>query len=519
MRDWVTRFGLSKDPFDERETLGFYYGGPYGVASLRIEQALRQRRGYVVVTGEAGLGKTLLVRSVLSRREVFATASISCAKSSPSSVIEQMLIRAEPFAGSFSATRRRAALLSMVEQAKLAEKPIVFIIEDAHLADPVQLEDLRVALNLDASVNDVVQVILIGRLRLADTLATRTLRELTGQVVATVTLARMTTDECVEFLRDRVAEGGAERAERVFTKDAIMAIARHSEGVITKCTALARESLKRAAGTDAQIVTPDFVADAATVVGSITTERDNIQMLRRPSSYRWAAGPAGAAVAILLLAVGVAATQVNLMDPWGPGVSNDKPTEAGVSTALPEFKLPPARERDPGELIRIAEGSLRETFLTDTPYEVNINAPKRPGEATGGSLLVGPERPAPTATAPGVRTDSPADPKAAAASVPANAADRNVRQLRPAAAHGSRAPTAGSGRVALQVAAFRNLASANELKDRLSKQFNEVYISKITSGGEPLFRVRVGDFADAAETHALRARLQAAGYASFRVTE
>jgi|GEM_PF-4108775 len=41
MRDWIRRFGLSADPFDAKESPGFYYGGPYGVASLRLEQALR----------------------------------------------------------------------------------------------------------------------------------------------------------------------------------------------------------------------------------------------------------------------------------------------------------------------------------------------------------------------------------------------------------------------------------------------------------------------------------------------
>jgi len=500
MRDWIRRFGLSADPFDAKETPGFYYGGPYGVASLRLEQALRQRRGYVVVTGEAGLGKTSLVRSVLARREVFASAGVSCAEASPASVIEQMLLRAEPFAGSFSATRRRAALLSMVEQAKLADKPIVFIIEDAHLADPVQLEDLRVALTLDTAINDVVQVILVGRLKMTESLASRTLRELAAQVVATVTLPRMTTDEAVDFLGDRLADCGVERSDSVFTQDAIIAIARHSAGIITTCSSLARESLKRAADADAQVVTPDFVADAAAVFAPAAS--DESQVLRKPKAYRWLAGPMGAVAVILLLALAVAATQVNLMDPWAGEArdSGDTNTADAAVGTMPDFQLPPVQSASPK---RLAGSPLRDKFLADTPYEVTITPPENPNASKHSKPTAGAGKARSTGGTAGQAPIVPMRPAAAA--------------IRSAVSRGKATPR--RGRIALQVAAFRNLDSADELKALLARRFDDVYVSKILSGGTPLYRVRVGNFREASETQPLRKRLQAAGYASFRVTE
>ena len=44
MGDWVRRFGFSSDPFSEKTSASFYYGGPYAVASLRLEQDVNYER-------------------------------------------------------------------------------------------------------------------------------------------------------------------------------------------------------------------------------------------------------------------------------------------------------------------------------------------------------------------------------------------------------------------------------------------------------------------------------------------
>jgi general secretion pathway protein A len=516
MGDWVRRFGFSSDPFSEKTSASFYYGGPYAVASLRLEQALRQRRGYIVVTGDAGVGKTSLVKSVLSRRDVFATASISCAHAQPTAVIEQILVRMEPFANTFSATRRRAALLSMIEQARRSGKPIILIVEDAHLAEGRHLEDLRVALNLDANVEEVVQVLLVGRTRLTQTISSRPLRGLATRVTATVRLSKLTTDEAAEFLHDRLAESGIDEPERVFSRDAIMAIARHCEGVLAKCSALARESLKRAAEANAQVVTPDFVADAATVFAPTISEQERTQYLRPPHRSRWLSAPVGVVTAVVLLAFGVAATQVNLMDPWGAG--ND-PGAAALDAAA----LPNPREADKHveetHAERVAQAkSLRDTFLAGTPYEVQIKPPKRPdaldADQNGEAAKADAAKPAPSVGTqpPG---ETPANKAAAGSAVVASkpTLSKPVMRTNDVIANGD------GSRISLQVAAFRAMQGAVDLKNKLAHDFSDVYISKVISGGEPLYRVRVGNFKSNDDTQSLRTRLQAAGYPSFRVTD
>ena len=68
MNGWHTHFGLTDDPFDASgERFRYYDGARFGVFSLRLERAFGEQRGFVVVTGPAGSGKSTVVRSVLSR--------------------------------------------------------------------------------------------------------------------------------------------------------------------------------------------------------------------------------------------------------------------------------------------------------------------------------------------------------------------------------------------------------------------------------------------------------------------
>ena len=72
--------------------------------------------------------------------------------------------------------------------------------------------------------------------------------------------------------------------------------------------------------------------------------------------------------------------------------------------------------------------------------------------------------------------------------------------------------------VSLQVGAFRQVESAMSLKNRLLPRFPDTWISRINSGGEALYRVRVGHFFGIEETVSLKAELLAHGFPSFRTT-
>ena len=124
--------------------------------------------------------------------------------------------------------------------------------------------------------------------------------------------------------------------------------------------------------------------------------------------------------------------------------------------------------------------SPREVFLAGTDYEVEIAPPPPPTEEAAKEPDHGQEE---TPAAPS-RTKAPDGPW-----------------------------------LSLQVGAFRHLKAARQLKEKLSENFSDVYISGGDSGGKPLYRVRVGKFQSEAALARDKQKLRAAGHPSFRIQD
>ncbi|RMD82116.1 MAG: SPOR domain-containing protein, partial [Candidatus Dadabacteria bacterium] len=218
---------------------------------------------------------------------------------------------------------------------------------------------------------------------------------------------------------------------------------------------------------------------------------------------------------LIVAALALAAAQVHMTG--GPPSA----VEAGVAgIKAPRLPAPAAAET------RIAQqhrGTPRETFLGSRPYEIQIKPPPPPGRTLEKKPAAGPPaETGPAPQAPRAETE-PAKAQAGVAAESSASSGKPVEAKAPGpeAQPAAEAPSAPVSKpwVSLQVGAFRNLKSAHALQRKLAKTFSDVYISTVESGGEPLYRVRVGRFRTPEETEALKKRLLAAGYPSFRVTE
>lgn len=192
---------------------------------------------------------------------------------------------------------------------------------------------------------------------------------------------------------------------------------------------------------------------------------------------------------------------------------------------------------------QLAASTLRERFLRGTPYEETvIDAPAAPSFKRGSSYQRESnkveELPADgwLAAPSSSESDGDADADGAnlavdkvrmqvqkntAAPVPARPSVKPAAAAPPATAPlvqtAQNAPVALPA-VSLQVGAFRQIESAMSLKNRLLPRFPDTWISRIDSGGEALYRVRVGHFFGVEETASLKAELLAHGFPSFRTT-
>ena len=522
MKGWIPYFKLADDPFGEDpSSWRYYYGACYGIASLRLERAFEQPRGYVLITGDAGTGKSTLVRSVLARVPTYAVATVSAAHRAPAAVIEALLRGRGPVDGAFSDTRKRAALLDLLEHARVQKKSIVCVIEDAHLARAGQLRDLLTAVDIAPDASRVVQIVLVGRTPLIETLKSRSLEELWKRVATRVQMLPLNSHEVADYLRDRLEAAGAEQVESILPPMTMRSIAQSSRGVIALCDAITRRSLERAAATDCAHVTTEIVEEVATIyVGPPNDVRSAAATMLRRLPGALVSGPVAA---VVVLALAVAAIQVSLVH--GPRA----PIEAGLAALTGITTTANVNVADDeSTLAQRRKQNMRDTFLAGTPYETEIAPPPRPiAPASTGStgLTVTPGTAMPIAPPRKTEDSFPVSipggtPKGIPALPPPLPATGTTAPG-PVAAPGVAPPATNAASaqtgLSLQVGAFRELKSAHELRSRLQGKFSDVHISTTDSGGEPLYRVRVGHFATEDEATRMKTSLQSAGFASFRV--
>ncbi|MEE8311673.1 MAG: AAA family ATPase [Candidatus Binatia bacterium] len=544
---WYGLFGLSSDPFGD-ENGDYYYGSRYGVESLRLEQALERKRGVVVVTGSPGTGKTALLRCVLSRVEATAVATVSATERAPASVIEALLGEPDPDRDPAGSSHRRAQLLALLHRAQASGRPIVCVVEDAHAANAGQLRELLGALEVTAEAQGVVQLVLVGRPQLTETLRSAALKPLKARITARVETTKLSAGEVAEFLMDRLESSGSTAATRIFPPATVAAIHRASGGVIRSVAALARASLLRATEAASFSVTPEHVEQAMARCESLRPETPPGLLSMIGPWQSWVTS--GSAVGLVVLALLVAAAQVNMIA--GPRTSVEaslagirEPAAPARDTATANTAAAPiaasasdsatatvAGDEADATAIELAQlRSPREEFLEGTPYEVEIAPPPRPGteptgygQPGGSDPIVDMPIPA-TGSSQGIYRVPATEPGSSTEPTPRVVqplSPPSQQQMSPAppvqAAPVPVSPPSGPY-VALQVGAFREMRSATNLKKKLSKSFNDVYVSTIDSGGEPLHRVRVGRFRTPEESMPLRQRLQTMGYPSFRVSE
>lgn len=221
----VQPFGTSPDPRflcltpPIRETLACLQ---YGIAS---------RKGFVVVTGEVGTGKTTLLKTVLS---TFSKDRVSSAfVFNPRLDILDFLDFVLNDFGIPPKTRTKSGMLLqlnrwLIERYRSAGLCVIVVDEAQNLTMEL-LEEIRLLTNLETSSEKLVQIVLSGQSELEQKLREPSLRQLRQRIAIWCRTQQITVDETHYYIAERLRIAGASRP--AFTPEAVDLVHRFSKGI------------------------------------------------------------------------------------------------------------------------------------------------------------------------------------------------------------------------------------------------------------------------------------------------
>ena len=390
-------YGLSKEPFSVTPDPDFLYFTPsHKEAFAAITYGVAKRRGFIVITGEVGAGKTTILRACLDqvkRQEVDCLYLFDPNLSFRD--LLQMLLRE---LGHDAAERDSAWMLDWLHwslaQRFRAKRNVALIIDEAQNMPLETLEQLHMLSSLETSKEKLLQIVLVGRPELDKALDLHSLRQLKQRIAVRTVIQPLTREQSRGYLRHRIEKAGGSLDE-TFTPAAVKALIKYGKGIPRTLNIIAGNALIAGAGAQRRPV-------PARIVHGVVADHEG----RRYRPWlKWAFGAcvltACSATVILGLVrhgaplgpLSVGPLSVGRPSPKAaPSLPNKPPQESGpgfgetspTRSAAPEFSNQPTPAEKSENAVAPTASTEQATSEKPAPVEEQA-APSEPHVAAGPS--------------------------------------------------------------------------------------------------------------------------------------
>jgi general secretion pathway protein A len=227
-------YGLSEPPFDLTPNPRFLFLSTRQREALsNLRYAMATSKGFTLILGEAGTGKTTLVRTALG--ELGDTPSRYVLVSNPTLGRKEFYeFLAREFGLSEEAAHSKTRLLHELQhevEARFAAGGLTGLIIDEAQSMPHQLlEEIRLLGNIETATTKLLNIVLCGQPELADRLNDSSLRQLKQRMALRCELKPLTLDETAGYISGRLRIAGGSPGE-IFTRETVMAIHGASAGI------------------------------------------------------------------------------------------------------------------------------------------------------------------------------------------------------------------------------------------------------------------------------------------------
>jgi general secretion pathway protein A len=229
-------YGLSRNPFELSPNPFFFYPtSRHAEALATLTYGVMRRKGFVVVTGEVGTGKTLLVRCLfdsLTQNKIAFAYIYNPIISVPEFLIQVIDDLGISSPATVSKRDALARLNSYLVKRSSQDQITALVVDEAQLLSWELLEEIRLLTNLETNEHKLLQIVLLGQPEFERKLDSPELRQLKQRVGLRCTLRPLDSIEIKGYIQQRLKlAGGNSRAAAIFPDETITLIQQVTLGI------------------------------------------------------------------------------------------------------------------------------------------------------------------------------------------------------------------------------------------------------------------------------------------------
>jgi general secretion pathway protein A len=295
-------FGLRENPFNVNPDPRFLYLTPQLQEALdQLTYGIQSRKGFILLTGEVGTGKTTLINYLLDwlRQQKMSTAFIFNSHLTVNQLFD-FILADFGIPSDFGLKSNMLLRLDkwLIERFRAGESPVL-IVDEAQGLSLELLEEIRLLLNLETASEKLLQIVLVGQPELEDKIKRPELRQLRQRIALRCNTAPLTLEESYGYIGDRLRIAGA-TGEPIFTSEAMEAVHYYSRGIPRVMNLLCEhalinayvEQLNPVPARMVQEAARDFLLDESRAIPSFSSHMSSNLTVMQSIFAKGLAGPA-----------------------------------------------------------------------------------------------------------------------------------------------------------------------------------------------------------------------------------
>jgi len=278
-------YGLRANPFNVNPDPRYLFLTRHTEEALAcLTYGVQSRKGFVLLTGEVGTGKTTLINKLLEwlRLQQVATAFIFNSRLNVTQFLDYTMA---DFGIPCDSKAKSQVLLRLynwlLDRYRAGETAVLIVDEAQNLSEEV-LEEIRMLTNLETFTEKLLQIVLVGQPELEQKLKQPQLRQLRQRLTLRAKTHALSMDETKAYVQQRLLIAGS-NGEQIFNPEALEAIFRFSSGIPRVINLLCEHCLVSAFVDQRKVidaavveaVARDFDLGDGTAAGAMTTSAPN----------------------------------------------------------------------------------------------------------------------------------------------------------------------------------------------------------------------------------------------------